>query len=360
MVGTIDGSGFECSNVNFNGTLPEASEQVTLHPTFSGCTAFGFVGANVTTTGCNFVFHAGEEVAKSEEGEYRGTADVACESSSKISLNAGGGLCVATIGSQTGINGITYQNSIEAEPTPFNIRFVSSPVAATKNVDGFACPFFGVGATTAYLNGQMLTKGTVGAEKVGVGVGRSTMLCKLNESPCVLANQYAASTLIEGKSTNATVKVNGESNNGAWSMTVGCANAVFKSVTLHRWGNPGLSSVIQNFIFGTCTVGTNACTVGAVNWWNGRIYGGGANGVYRFGASRLRVTCNSWPLVCDFSGPVRAPITSGASGSMSMGPAVLSREAGAPGETTTCDSHTTAEFQGNFNLLQPSPIWVVQ
>ena len=248
------------------------------------------------------------------------------------------------------------------EPEEFRIKFTEAPIAATKTVDGFACPFAGVGATTAHLTGQILTKGAAGVETVGVGVGRPTTLCDHNEAPCDEANIYGAGTLLEGESTNTTVKVEGHTNNGAWSITIGCAKAVFKANTNQRWGNPGLPATIQNFFFNSCAIGGNACTIAQVVWWNGRIFGDAANARYRFSAQRMRVTCNTWPLLCDFTGVVQAPISGGTPGSLSITPVILARQAGAPGETANCTgtAPTTAEFQGNYSLLKPSPLFVAQ
>lgn len=57
---TLEGSSLTCSIVNLTGTssATKTSVEQDLHPTFSGCTAFGFAGATVNSAGCNLEFNA--------------------------------------------------------------------------------------------------------------------------------------------------------------------------------------------------------------------------------------------------------------------------------------------------------------
>jgi hypothetical protein len=60
--------------------MSESSNTLAPTPTFSACTAFGFIGATVTGTGCEFVLHLGEESGS----HFGGTTDLSCESGKKI------------------------------------------------------------------------------------------------------------------------------------------------------------------------------------------------------------------------------------------------------------------------------------
>lgn len=60
---TIDGSSFTCTTATFTGTSPgtKTFSSFELQPQYSGCTAFGFAGATISTTGCQFKFEANSE-----------------------------------------------------------------------------------------------------------------------------------------------------------------------------------------------------------------------------------------------------------------------------------------------------------
>jgi hypothetical protein len=57
---TITGSSVTCASVNFTGFSSAATSfTMHLHPEYSGCTAFGFIGATFNTAGCDFEFDSG-------------------------------------------------------------------------------------------------------------------------------------------------------------------------------------------------------------------------------------------------------------------------------------------------------------
>ena len=61
---TVDGTEVKCTTAHFatEGEIAAPSATLLVHPEYSGCTAFGFVGATVKTTGCNYNLHAAGSV----------------------------------------------------------------------------------------------------------------------------------------------------------------------------------------------------------------------------------------------------------------------------------------------------------
>jgi hypothetical protein len=131
----VDGSNLECAG-HYEGTLKEASTTVTVTPTYTGCKAFGFASATVTTIGCDYVFHdAGANTA--------GTVDVECSAGNVIKIVAGN--CEVQVGSQTGLKSITYSNS---HPT-VTVKATVTGITVNATKDGFLCPLSGTGHKTA-------------------------------------------------------------------------------------------------------------------------------------------------------------------------------------------------------------------
>jgi hypothetical protein len=69
----------ECAE-HFEGSLTEASSTFTVAPTYTSCSAFGFLEATVAMNGCTYVLHATEKVSS---GVYRSHADVSAGKNSR-------------------------------------------------------------------------------------------------------------------------------------------------------------------------------------------------------------------------------------------------------------------------------------
>jgi hypothetical protein len=97
---TVTGSSITCTTAKFTGKT-EALNSTTqkVHPEYSGCTAFGFVGATVNTTGCQYIFHTATGTVDLEECTAGG---IVVEASSAF------GKCVMDNPNQTGINGQSW------------------------------------------------------------------------------------------------------------------------------------------------------------------------------------------------------------------------------------------------------------
>lgn len=139
----IEGNRVECAFAHFaaEGEVSSPSETVTVHPTYSGCEAFGFVEATVSTTGCNYVLSAS------------GFVEIACSGLSPITITAS--TCQATVGSQL-LLGMSYRNlaggwlDVEAEVLGITV---------TKTKDGFLCPFSGTGTAVGRYEGLSEAEG---------------------------------------------------------------------------------------------------------------------------------------------------------------------------------------------------------
>jgi len=97
---TTTGTSSTCTTVKFSGTT-EATASTTqkLHPEFSECTSFGFLGSTFNTLGCQFTFHT-----------QTGTFDLAdCTNGAIIIITSSAfGKCVMEIPNQNGINGQSW------------------------------------------------------------------------------------------------------------------------------------------------------------------------------------------------------------------------------------------------------------
>lgn len=148
----IDSQKVTCETAEFNTVESQtaASEELTVHPTYEDCTAFGFVEATVTTTGCNYVLNV------------NGDLDVAC-SGGPITISVF--TCKVTVGSQE-LSGASYENVANGDVL---VGAAVSGIAATKT-DGTLCPLKGSGAGTATYNGDTLASGSFEGSPIDIDV----------------------------------------------------------------------------------------------------------------------------------------------------------------------------------------------
>ncbi|HEX5309495.1 MAG TPA: hypothetical protein VFW38_10505 [Solirubrobacteraceae bacterium] len=83
------------------------SETLLIHPEYSKCeiNLAGTHLAAVTTTGCNYVFHA------AEPDTQEGTVDVECEAGDEIKVHVSGLNCEIKVPAQSGLKTIEYVNN---------------------------------------------------------------------------------------------------------------------------------------------------------------------------------------------------------------------------------------------------------
>jgi hypothetical protein len=145
---TTNGGTVRCTTARFESGELKGTElsSVTVHPTYSGCTAFGFIGATVNTEGCNYIIDA------AGEGEM-GTSTIECEAGHEIVVTAG--TCTVKVPAQTpGTPTVDFTNegsgataSILVTATVEKIKYTSS---------GGICGASGENGT---YTGTVLTKG---------------------------------------------------------------------------------------------------------------------------------------------------------------------------------------------------------
>ncbi len=146
-----------CTTADFEGTVSGEAPQVTtddvtLTATYSSCEAFGFT-ATVKMNGCKYTITGGQPEALTALIDV-----VGCTAGKQIEVNAGGGLCVATVPEQSGLSHVTFENKagppedVEAQLTISGIGY---------ELHGPFCP--GGGATGLRNNGTYTGKATARA-----------------------------------------------------------------------------------------------------------------------------------------------------------------------------------------------------
>jgi hypothetical protein len=84
---TTDAGTVTCKNASFSGVINSTTEATTeVTPSYSECTAFGFVGATVAMNGCTYKFNSPTGSA----GTYTGTTSIICPSGKEIVVTASG------------------------------------------------------------------------------------------------------------------------------------------------------------------------------------------------------------------------------------------------------------------------------
>jgi hypothetical protein len=133
----------ECA-ADFVGTLTEASNTLTLEPTYTNCKAFGFTEASMNMNGCAYVFHRWSLLISHVTIECSG---------GKILIKAGN--CEVQIGEQGPLSSISLSNNGNHIQVAFNLANIA--YAVTK--DGFLCPFGGTGNKTGgtYTQNESVT-----------------------------------------------------------------------------------------------------------------------------------------------------------------------------------------------------------
>ena len=165
---TVDGNKVTCTTAHFFSVAkePAGSETavevnngattITMHPKYENCTAFGFVGATVTTTGCNYTLTAPGTISEPAM-EIAASLSVECSGTHEIVISAGG-VCTAKVKGQTISSGLSYVNTT-VSPMTVMLNAKNAPVKTNKTQDGFGCPFNGTGEVTGEYSGETTAKG---------------------------------------------------------------------------------------------------------------------------------------------------------------------------------------------------------
>jgi len=150
---TLEGSVFgvksgalevKCSTVALTGTTQGFElSSVTLHPSFSGCSAEPFGLAPVDTSGCDFVLRGATNIRSTTTGGATQDApvDIECTSGSSIQVTAPG--CTITIGGQNGLQGVTYTNEGSGTGADLKVKVALDKIKYTTP-GGFICSLGGL------------------------------------------------------------------------------------------------------------------------------------------------------------------------------------------------------------------------
>jgi hypothetical protein len=137
----------EAGKVECAGHLVAESEAGgNIHPTYSSCTAFGFLSATMTTGSgsarCDFAL----DVTSGSADAYSANTGIACSGGATIKVVAS--TCEMTIGSQTPSGSTSLTSNTGSSPKTITIKPNLSGIAYTVLKDGIGCPFSGTGAKT--------------------------------------------------------------------------------------------------------------------------------------------------------------------------------------------------------------------
>lgn len=131
-----EGGSVQCNNGSLSGGLSGDLEPLVLAPTYTDCTAFGFVEATVAANGCSLRY----------EGTLTDDMAIACPEGKSIVITAA--TCTVAIPAQTGLGTIGYSAASVSGHDAIRIAPSVSGLAYTVTKDGFLCPFKGTGTRT--------------------------------------------------------------------------------------------------------------------------------------------------------------------------------------------------------------------
>jgi hypothetical protein len=159
---TVQGQTVKCAKANFTGELKAASHSITIFPTYTECTAFGFLEATVTMNSCHYEFTIADS---STVPPTTDSVHIRCTKAGDT-ITVVGGTCTVHIPEQTPtVNVVDYANSEGGVLVTSTVEGIHS-----STTDGFLCPLSSTNTTdtTGKYTGSTLFKGLNG---VTVDVG---------------------------------------------------------------------------------------------------------------------------------------------------------------------------------------------
>lgn len=169
---TAAGGTVKCTTAKFAGEAGAASETLTIHPTYTGCTAFTFINSEITgfkSNECDYLFHAGAKLAN---GNFDGTVDLVCqenpETKKPYEVTIDAGPCVAHLPAQKGLATLEYKNEPGGKVTVIaNVSGISGVMTS-----GVGCPATNGPFNNGTYTGNTLVEGLNGlggADAIDVG-----------------------------------------------------------------------------------------------------------------------------------------------------------------------------------------------
>jgi hypothetical protein len=160
------GNAASCTTAQFSGTA-EGTENGNktgttqkMHPVYNGCTAFGFVGATVDTTGCTYTFNSNNEQV-TLAGCTNGGITI------HVSAFFDTTTCHVFIKNQGGINNNKIPAGISTD-TDMTVETSSNNIHYEVLTDKGACPYEKAGqtGTNASYTGTTKVKANAGATTI--------------------------------------------------------------------------------------------------------------------------------------------------------------------------------------------------
>jgi len=159
---TTTSGAVKCTTTTYTGTIKEKSTTLTITPSFSGCTAFGFV-ATVEMNGCDYLFHINGTTSTT------GTVDLVCPAGKEVTAVGKSGAtvkCTSHTPAQTNLGTITYSN--------IGVAGATEEITVFGNISGTKYTHTagtGVGACTSGsgTTGTYKFKGTLTGEEEAPG-----------------------------------------------------------------------------------------------------------------------------------------------------------------------------------------------
>jgi hypothetical protein len=144
----------KCTNLQFEGKISYVSGQqvtaneLTITPTYSGCTALIGLAATVQMNGCKYT------VTDSQANPLTGLVDITgCTEGKKITVSAGLGGCMTTIGEQSNLSHVTFAD-VAGNPHHVTDSFTVTGIA--YEMHGVLCGH----PTTVVTNNSSYSGGT--------------------------------------------------------------------------------------------------------------------------------------------------------------------------------------------------------
>jgi hypothetical protein len=125
-----EAGGIECHTHFAVAALNAPSEALTVTPTYTECSGFGFLNSTYNMNGCDYVLYVS------------GRMDINCPAGKAIVITSG--TCETTIPGQLGLKNVELSNGTSGITMKMNV----GGLAYTVTKDGFGCPFSGTGAKT--------------------------------------------------------------------------------------------------------------------------------------------------------------------------------------------------------------------
>jgi hypothetical protein len=149
----VPGAGtVHCTSATFHSTMSNTTAtELTVHPTYSGCTAFGFANAHVSTTGCDYTI--------TQPSSLKSAMHVVCSGANLIRITPTflTSVCTVTVGSQSPAGNVSFKNEAGGKV------LVTSNVTGISHSAGCAAT---AGAKDGTYTGTVLTQGDKGAISV--------------------------------------------------------------------------------------------------------------------------------------------------------------------------------------------------